>query len=122
MVKPESWSEALQIFDVTDIQLADDGDNLAHKSGQRHLGAAVGSADFVAEYLNAKVEAWAEQVDRLTNIVATQTYSRLTSTTPFSYTESAGNVGQTSFGTSHVEVSGLARAPSTHVRCSYLWI
>ena len=25
--------------------------------------------------------------------------------TPFSYTESAGNVSQTSFGTSHVEVS-----------------
>ena len=28
----------------------------------------------------------------------------------FSYTESAGNVSQTSLGTSHVEVSGLARA------------
>ena len=40
-----------------------------------------------------------------------------TSTTPFSYTESAGNVSLTSFGTSHVEVSGLTRAPSTHVQC-----
>ena len=46
-----------------------------------------------------------------------QTYSKLTSTTPFSYAESAGNVS-TSFGTSHVEVSGLSRAPSTHVRRS----
>ena len=47
-----------------------------------------------------------------------QTYSKLTSTTPFSYTESAGNVSPTSFGTSHVEVSGRACAPSTHVRRS----
>ena len=75
MVKPESRSEALQIFDGTGIQLAGDRDNLAHKSGQHHLGAAVGSADFVTAYLDAKVEAWAEQVDRLANIAATQPHA-----------------------------------------------
>ena len=60
---------------LASMQLADDGDNLAHKSGQRHLGAGVGSVDFVAAYLDAKVEAWAEQVDRLANIAATQPHA-----------------------------------------------
>ena len=32
------------------------------------------------------------------------------STTPFSHTESAGNVSLTSFGTPHVEVTGLVHA------------
>ena len=39
---------------------------------------------------------------------------------PFSYTELAGNVSQTSFGTSHVEISGLARARAVDARSPFL--
>ena len=51
-----------------------------------------------------------------------QTYTKLTATTPFSYIESAGNVSQTSFGTSHVEVSSLARARAIDARSTFLII
>ena len=39
---------------------------------------------------------------------------------PFLHTESAGNVSLTSFGTSHVEVSGLARARAVDARSTFL--
>ena len=40
--------------------------------------------------------------------------------TPFSNTESAGNVSQTSFGTSHVKISGLARARAVDASSTFL--
>ena len=33
----------------------EDGQDLVHKAGQRHLGAAVGLTEFIAAYLNGKL-------------------------------------------------------------------
>ena len=51
------------------------GQGLVHKAGQCHLGAAVGSAEFIAAYLNGKVASWAAQVDRNAAIAATQPHA-----------------------------------------------
>eukprot|EP00117_Sycon_ciliatum_P001207 scpid92067/ scgid6963/ len=71
VVKPEHRDEAERIFAGTGIKIASDGDNLAHKAGQRHLGAAIGSNAFIERYLDSKVDAWTAQVDRLADIAAT---------------------------------------------------
>ena len=75
VVKPELHAEAVRVFDGTGVQLTLDGPDLAHKAGCRHLGAAVGSSEFVAAYLNDKVAAWVAQVDRLADVAATQPHA-----------------------------------------------
>ena len=40
------------------IQRTEDGQDLVHKAGPRHWGAAVGSTEFIAAYLNGKVSSW----------------------------------------------------------------
>ena len=67
--------EAAVIFDGTGVQLTEDGPELVHKAGHRHLGAAVGTTDFVLAYLNRKVAAWAVQVDRPTDVAATHPHA-----------------------------------------------
>ena len=62
MIKPGHHADAERIFSGTGIQYTDDGQDLKHKAGKRHLGAAVGSAEFVAAYLDQKVASWSEQV------------------------------------------------------------
>ena len=42
VVKPESHVAAIEEFEDTGVQLTEDGEDLAHKAGQRYLGAAVG--------------------------------------------------------------------------------
>ena len=44
-------------------------------TGQRHLGAAVGSPEFVASYLDKKVASWVEQVSHLADIANTQPHA-----------------------------------------------
>ena len=46
-----------------------------HKAGQHHLGAAVGSTEFIAVYLIGKVASWVAQVNRLAAIAATQPHA-----------------------------------------------
>ena len=38
-------------------ECTEDGQDLVHKAGQRHLGAAVGLTEFIAAYLNGKLPA-----------------------------------------------------------------
>ena len=45
------------------------------KNGHRHLGAAVGSPEFISEYLTEKVTAWTTQVNRLTEIAQTDPHA-----------------------------------------------
>ena len=59
--KRECRAAAVKEFEGTGIQMSEDGEDLANKSGQRHLGAAIGSPAFVATYLEGKVTAWVEQ-------------------------------------------------------------
>ncbi len=48
---------------------------MKHKAGQRHLGAAVGSAEFVAAYLDEKVASWTKQVTQLAEVASTQPHA-----------------------------------------------
>ena len=54
---------------------SEDGQDLVHKAGQCHLGAAVGSTKFIVAYLNGKVASWVAQVDCLAAIAATQLHA-----------------------------------------------
>ena len=45
VIKPGHHADAERIFSGTGIQYTDDGQDLKHKAGQRHLGAAAGSAE-----------------------------------------------------------------------------
>ena len=66
---------ALRIFDGTGVQITGNGADLDHKAGHRHLGAAVGSASFAEAYLDAKVASWVAQVERLSDVAATQPHA-----------------------------------------------
>ena len=68
VIKPGRHADAKHIFSGTGVQFTDDGPDLKHKAGQRHLGAAVGSAEFVAAYLDEKAASWADQVARLAGV------------------------------------------------------
>ena len=76
LVKPECQAAAVEEFEGrTGVQLTEDGEDLAHKAGQHHLGAAVGSSEFVAAYLDEKVTSWVEQVTLLGDIATTQLHA-----------------------------------------------
>ena len=75
VVKPECRAAATEEFEGTGVQLSEDGEDVAHKSGQRHLGAAVGSPEFVKTYLEEKVASWVEQVSQLADIASTQPHA-----------------------------------------------
>ena len=40
--------------------------------GQRHLGAAIGSREYVEEYVNDKVTNWISEITKLTKFAVTQ--------------------------------------------------
>ena len=40
--------------------------------GQRHLGAAVGSREYVEEYVNDKVTSWISEITKLAEFAVTQ--------------------------------------------------
>ena len=75
VVKIEHQVAATEEFDGTGVQLTQDGEDLAHKAGQRHLGAAVGSHEFVAAYLDEKVASWVKQVTCLADVANTQPHA-----------------------------------------------
>ncbi len=58
--------------------MSKDGEDLTNKSGQHHLGAAIGSSTFAAAYLDKKVNSWEEQVNRLADISTTQPHAAYT--------------------------------------------
>ena len=74
VMKPECRVEIERLFEDTGVQSTGDGEDLVHKAGQYHLGAAVDSAEFISTYLNEKVVAWTEQVILLADVAATQPY------------------------------------------------
>ena len=75
MVKPGRNADAEYVFSGTGVQLTDDAPNLEHNAGQRHLGAAVGSAEYVAAYLDEKVARWSEQVHQLADVASTEPHA-----------------------------------------------
>lgn len=75
VVKPGCHADAEHIFSGTVVQITDNGPDLKHKAGKRHLGAAVGSAEFVAAYLEEKVASWMKQVSQLVDVASTQPHA-----------------------------------------------
>jgi len=75
VVKPGRNTDAERVFSGTGVQLTDDAPNLNHKAGQRHLGAAVGSAEYVAAYLDEKVARWSKQVNQLADVASTEPHA-----------------------------------------------
>ncbi len=73
IVKPDHLSAAQEIFRDTGVNITSEG--------RRHLGAAIGSASFVKDYMNEKVKTWVEEVTKLASIATThpqEAYAALT--------------------------------------------
>ena len=43
--------------------------------GKRHLGAALGSRQFVEEYVQKKVDGWVKEIDRLSSFALSHTHA-----------------------------------------------
>ena len=71
VIKIECCAASNEKFQGTGVQITEDGNALAHKAGQHHLGAAIGSLEFVATYLDEKVATWVEQVTYLADVAST---------------------------------------------------
>ena len=65
--RPDDLDRARNIFDGSEIKFT--------TSGQRHLGAAIGSQDFKVEYFAEKVEEWCEEVRKLSEFAKSQPHA-----------------------------------------------
>ena len=57
IVKPEFEEKARTIFGETGVKIS--------TSGERHMGAVIGSSEFKEEYVSAKVQKWIEDIEEL---------------------------------------------------------
>ena len=57
---PSNLQRAHEIFDQTGVKVT--------TSGERHLGAVIGSPEFRAEYVNNKIAKWIQDVEQLAKI------------------------------------------------------
>ena len=64
IVKPNKYEEAMEAFQNTGINVTTEG--------RRHLGAALGSRDFLEDYVNEKAEQWVEEVIKLSAFANSQ--------------------------------------------------
>ena len=64
IVKPNKYEEAMEAFQNTGINVTTEG--------RRHLGAALGSRDFLEDYVNKKAEQWVEEVIKLSEFANSQ--------------------------------------------------
>ena len=67
IVKPDKEQAAKEIFSETAINITTED--------RKHLGAALGSRDFLEEYVGEKVEEWVAQVTGLAEFATTQPQS-----------------------------------------------
>ena len=58
VVKPELVNEAKRIFENTNVQIS--------TNGQRHLGAAIGTHEFIEAYAAQKIAKWVNEIENLT--------------------------------------------------------
>ena len=70
IVKPELVNEAKRIFENTDVQIS--------TSGQRHLGAAIGTQEFIEAYTVKKIAKWVSEIECLTAIARTYPHAAYT--------------------------------------------
>jgi len=67
LVKPHLVEEASRIFEGTGVAIVSDG--------VRYLGTALGSEDFVADYLERRVDQWCGEIDTLTKFAETEPHA-----------------------------------------------
>ena len=67
VVKPELIEEAKQIFENTDVQIS--------TNGQRHLGAAIGTREFIEAYATQKIANWVKEIENLTTLARTHPHA-----------------------------------------------
>ena len=65
VVKPEHLQKAEQLFKGTNIKITTDR--------KKHLGATIGSEEYKAEYIHAKVEEWVQELNVLCEILLEET-------------------------------------------------
>ena len=67
VVKPELASEAKRVFENTDVQIS--------TNGQRHLGAAIGTHEFIEAYATQKIVKCVNEIESLTAIARTHPHA-----------------------------------------------
>ena len=67
MKDPNKLEEAKQLFADTTINFT--------TQGKRHLGAAIGSADFKATYASEKIDIWCKEILNLAEIEKSQPHA-----------------------------------------------
>ena len=67
IVKPELADEAKKMFENTNVQIS--------TNGQRHLGAAIGTQEFIEAYAEQKIEKWVNEIESLTEIARTHPHA-----------------------------------------------
>ena len=67
VVKPELVSKAKKMFENTEVQIS--------TNGQRHLGAAIGTHEFIEAYAAQKIEKWVNEIESLTAIAHTHPHA-----------------------------------------------
>ncbi len=65
--RPDDLDRAREVFVGSEIKFT--------TSGQRHLGAAIGSSDFKVEYFTEKVNEWCEEVRKLSEFAKSQPHA-----------------------------------------------
>ena len=66
-MKPEYEEEATKCFEGTNVAIT--------THGKRHLGAAIGSKDFINEYVSRKVKHWVDEIKMLSKIAMSQPHA-----------------------------------------------
>ena len=67
VAKPELVSKAKKMFENTEVQIS--------TNGQRHLGAAIGTHEFIEAYAAQKIEKWVNEIESLTAIACTHPHA-----------------------------------------------
>ena len=73
VVKPSVFEEAKKVFTGTNITVT--------SRGERHLGAAIGSPNFIEDYIRSKVATWVEEVSSLSEIAVSYPQAALSAFT-----------------------------------------
>ena len=73
VVKPSHFNTAQKIFGDLEVQIS--------TKGRPYLGGAIGSRDFVSQFVKQKVEGWVDEIRCLTRISSTQPHAAFTAFT-----------------------------------------
>lgn len=70
VVKPDLINEAKSMFEKTNVQITD--------NGQRHLGAAIGTQEFIETYAAQVITKWVSQIDSLAAVACSSPHATYT--------------------------------------------